>query len=106
MYSVRIIFYNLRMEINYSQLLAGDENSVNDMSLEILRQLDDITLSNFCKTNKYYKALCEDVIWLERIRTVPGLSLLLPYRSHYKDLGDFYLNMLLCIGQTIPPISE
>jgi hypothetical protein len=81
------------MNIDYSQLLAGNEHSIDDMSLEVLRKLDDTTLANFCKTNKYYKNLCEKTIWPERIKAVPGLSLLLPYRSHYKDLEDFYFNV-------------
>ena len=82
------------MDTKYSTLFSGEkEDSVQDVNLEVMRRMDDITLSNFCQTSLYYKGLCESIIWLERIRAVPGLSLLLPYRSHYKDLQDFYLNI-------------
>lgn len=82
------------MEIDYSNILSGQkEDRIDDINLEIMRKMDDITLSNFCKTSPYYRNLCENIIWLERIRAIPGLSLLLPYRSHYKSLEDFYFNV-------------
>jgi hypothetical protein len=82
------------MEIDYGNVFSGQkEDRVDDINLEVMRNMDDVTLSNFCKTSPYYKNLCENTIWLERIKAVPGLSLLLPYRSHYKSSGDFYLNV-------------
>jgi len=82
------------MEINYGDVFSGqEEDRIDDINLEVMRKMDDITLSNFCRTNSYYKNLCEKTIWLERIRAIPGLSLLLPYRSLYKDLEDFYFNV-------------
>ena len=82
------------MDINYGNVFSGEkEDRVEDVNLEVMRRMDDISLSNFCQTSPYYKGLCENIIWLERINAVPGLSLLLPYRSHYKDLEDFYFNI-------------
>ena len=82
------------MDTEYSTLFSGEkEDRVEDDNLEVLRRMDDVTLSNFCRSSLYYKGLCEQIIWLERINAVPGLSLLLPYRSHYEDLEDFYLNV-------------
>jgi hypothetical protein len=82
------------MEINYGNVFSGEkEDRIDDINLELMRNMDDITLSNFCKTSPYYRNLCENTVWLERIKAVPGLSLLLPYRSHYKSLEDFYFNV-------------
>jgi hypothetical protein len=64
---------------------------IKDMNLKIIRRPVEVALTNLLhRANKY---LHKNIIWLERIRAVPGLSLLLPYSKLYKNLEDFYLNV-------------
>ena len=81
--------------INYTNLFSSNRDDiVEDVYVELMAQMDDKTLLNYCITHPYNRELCNrDNIWLPRINSVPGLSLLLHYRSHYKNLQDFYFNV-------------
>lgn len=76
-------------------ILSNDAyQRIDDMQMEVIHHMDDQTLLRYCRTSKWADLLCNsDAVWLPRINRVPGLSLLLPYRSHYKNLRDFYLNV-------------
>ena len=53
----------MEMDAEYSTLFSGEkEDRVEDVNLEVMRRMDDITLSNFCKSSLYYKGLCEQTI--------------------------------------------
>lgn len=67
------------------------DNLIDDAKIEIMHRMDDQTLSRYCSTSRQAEFLCNlTTLWLPRINSVPGLSLLLPYLSHYKNLRDFY----------------
>jgi hypothetical protein len=76
-------------------ILSNDEyERIDDIQMEVMSHMDDQTLFNYCRTSKHADQICNSVaVWLPRIQRVPGLSLLLPYRSHYKNLRDFYRNI-------------
>ena len=71
-----------------------ENDIVEDVYVELMARMDDKTLLNYCITHPYNRQLSNrDDIWLPRINSIPGLNLLLPYRSHYKNLQDFYFNV-------------
>ena len=73
---------------------SNKDDIIEDVYLEVMARMDDETLLNYCNTHPYNRMVCNmDSIWLPRINSIPGLSLLLPYRSHYRNLQDFYFNV-------------
>ena len=80
--------------INYADIFAGSEyDAPKEIYLATMERMDDKSLLSYCRTSPYIAQLCrDDDFWLRRIQQ-RELSALLPYRSLYKDLREFYLNV-------------
>ena len=63
-----------------------------DIHMQFLSHLDDNVLRNFCLVTRYNFKLCDEVFWYQRIAS-RGLKPLLPFRSFYKSLPEFYFNI-------------
>ncbi|GAH55578.1 unnamed protein product, partial [marine sediment metagenome] len=66
-----------------------------DVDYNIMMDLDDESLFNFCQTNQHIKSLCDnDDFWFRRTLNRYGKDVSKPYnktwRDHYKFLSSHY----------------
>lgn len=64
-----------------------------ELRMEFRNAMDDDTLRKFYLSTKDNMRLCDEIFWLNRI-AAKGLNLLLPFRSFYKSLPEFYFNIV------------
>ena len=63
-----------------------------DVDIEILSNLDDLTLSTICQVNRYATDLCQDEsLW--RSRTKKNYPKYLPYKENNQRWQDYYKNL-------------
>ena len=66
---------------------------IKDVDLKIMSELDDRSLLQFCKTNKYANNLCkEPMFWRNRIQTKYPKAL--EFKSPDRTWRNYYLNIV------------